>query len=147
MILGTFNNQKQQTKQSNMKLRTFNAENSQQYKKGECTINVTRAGSFTLSKDLCEAMGIKAGDKIAVHQDELEPTNWYLSKSDDGFTVHDGGRGDATNSFNNARSAKEILMSIDNHDNSVSFYVARKAEKIGKIDYHAIMTSKPKKSR
>lgn len=43
--------------------------------------------STNINKIAAQLLGIKAGDSIAVCQDEEEPGNWYIYKSAEGFNV------------------------------------------------------------
>lgn len=51
----------------------------------------SKAGTIAFNAAACQLMGIKAGDKLTLTQDEDEPDNWYFFKDPNhGFEVRTG---------------------------------------------------------
>lgn len=72
---------------NNMKLKTFNPENT-----GDNTIpvlSINANGMFRLNKAAIDLLKLEETDKVLFHQDEDEPEDWYISKEkNNGFTFN-----------------------------------------------------------
>jgi hypothetical protein len=72
-----------------MNVQVFNEVNMPKLKgtfKG-CKITFSKQGRISLNYRVVEIMGLIAGDKVEICQDLDNPSDWYLRKSDNGFTL------------------------------------------------------------
>jgi hypothetical protein len=97
-----------------MKLREFNASNTQVTRSGTPCMSVNyKTGVFSINQHATSLIGLKAGDQIQFLQDENEPENWYLEK------VKSGGFEIRTNSnitpgllFNNTAIGRKVIEGL-----------------------------------
>lgn len=75
-----------------MRLRKFNKADSRQQFKGVSAVTIANYGWFKLNAKAVHELGLKAGDKINLHQDQDRVTDWYMEKTDDplGLPLHPG---------------------------------------------------------
>lgn len=72
---------------NNMKLKTFNPENTGDQNIPMLSINAN--GVFRLNKAAVDLLKLEETDKVLFHQDEDEPEDWYISKDkNNGFTLN-----------------------------------------------------------
>jgi hypothetical protein len=100
-----------------MKLKTYNTANSASVRKGKPTININLGnGLFSFSNNAREALKLKSGTRIEVHQDEESPKDWYFSitkDKDSGFELRDNSKSKPYLTFNNSHLARLLLSSIE----------------------------------
>jgi hypothetical protein len=60
-----------------------------------------RSGRFNISKTAKEITGLDLGDKVMMHQDQDEPSTWYLSKETNGFEIKKAKNGVALAFYSN----------------------------------------------
>ncbi len=128
-----------------MKLKSFNAENSASLRTGSATVNINHgSGVLTLSRVAVLELGLKAGDSIELHQDESSPKDWYISKSENGFTLREKAKeANGMLMFNNTTVAREILSSL-NIDGNASMLIATEATSLDGVELFAILTKSAK---
>lgn len=132
-----------------MKIKIYNEANSKSVMMGKRTIRFNRkAGLISLSKAATETIGLKAGDKVFVINDEERPKDWYVCKTDDenGFTVRtkeDTGSAD----FNCTSVVKHIFETLGIHDAAVGYLVAPESEEVDGMELYAIITKNPLNTR
>lgn len=133
----------------NMKLIKFDATNSKTHKSGEAIIRFNMAGGISLTKTATEELGLKAGQKVSVVQDEEKPEDWYLVINDeDGFELRENTTGTGV-AFNNAYIVHTLknFLDIEANISSYCFKIATKPsestdEMIGKkMKIYAILTA------
>jgi hypothetical protein len=121
-----------------MKLKVFNPQTLPVVRHGEATVRLSDKGVVALSKRTCEIMNLKAGDGIALHQDEDELSDWYLEKTKDGYTTRTSG-GNLTGLMFNASS---IVGLFDlNGKTSIRFKIAQEPTIVETQTLFAILTS------
>lgn len=125
-----------------MKLKTYDERMSKK-RPTKPTIYFSKYGLITLSTSFCERAGLKPGDCVLVHQDEDEPTDWYLSKAIEGFELRNATKNTNALCFNSQKVCYEFRDSMElNHNESHSFYMATEPNVVNKEHYYAILTSK-----
>lgn len=125
-----------------MKLKTFN-EQSQKTKYGQSKVRVRPEGTFLLTPKAGEAIGIKIGDKISIHQSDSEPRDWFLSKDDMGIAVRLNSKKDRF-IFGSAKAAKTLLESCGIDYGAAAFTVSTEPIEHDGVKYFAIITSSAK---
>lgn len=128
-----------------MKLKSFNAENSASAHKTGARVHINHSsGVFTLSDTAVNTIGLAAGDTVELHQDEEQPKDWYITKSEKGFKLRDKNK-DAKGMlcFNNVSVARELLSSI-NIDGNASMLIATEATSLDGVELFAILTKSAK---
>lgn len=125
-----------------MNLTTFDASNMVTQRKGDATIFIARSTACTLSKAAVAATGYGGGDLIALHQDNDNPEDWYISLAEQGFELR---AKDPSGSlaFNNAAMANTFLDALGIEEKSASFLIAGTPEIEDEVSYWAILTSRP----
>lgn len=125
-----------------MKLITFNTENTSKIKIGKPTIRVSgKSGFIALSSTLTREAGFQ-DSRILFHQDEENPTDWYIEKteSESGFELRKLKDTDSV-AFNNSEMARNILKSLGlGQRESVAITVATKTIDVEGTPMYAILT-------
>lgn len=125
-----------------MKLVTFDTTNMVSQRKGDACISISRQGFNSISKNAVERTGFAEGDKIALHQDQENPEDWYMSLGEDGFSLKASKDGGGL-SFNSAAMSNAFLDALQIEENRVAFFIAGEPTTIDEVDFWAILTSKP----
>ena len=113
-------------------------------RKGENAITMRRSGVISINGGSIQLTKLKAGDAIAILQDEDNPEDWYLTKDDDGFLLRDGGKASKTLNANNSAFVNKMFDALGIHTEAgVRFQLAPQPTKEGKMILHGIITSKP----
>lgn len=100
--------------------------------------------SFLINKKACENLGLKAGDKVTIVNDD-SAKEWYIIKDPDGFLLREN-KGTGSLNFNCRWLAETILKSCKLEHTSYSMRVAASITKIeDKTEAWAILTSTAKK--
>jgi len=128
-----------------MKLIKFDTTNcAATTRKGENAITMRRSGVISLNGGTIELTKLKAGDAIAILQDEENPEDWYITKDPDGFTLRNGGKASKCLNANNASFVNKMLDALGIHTEAgVRFQLAPQPTKEGNMILHGIITSKP----
>ncbi len=128
-----------------MKLVTFDAENMVSQRKGDAYISFSRNAANSLSKAAVDRTGFSPEDKIAIHQDEDNPEDWYLSLGEAGFPLRDDKKDGSSLYFNNTAMSNTILdaLGIDEEEQRVSFLISGEPTVVDEVNYWAILTTKP----
>lgn len=122
-----------------MKLKVYNQQNSKNSITGKPTVRIHRpSGIMSFSKAACQLIGVASGDKIVIVQDEDEPADFFIHKTNhpDGFTL----RAKADNagaSFNCSKIAALLTPGL-----TAVAYPVSGAQVIDGMSYHLIVTSK-----
>lgn len=81
----------------------------------QCFLTITRRGKVMFSRDLVRMLDLELGDAVMFHQDQDNPTEWYLHKegpAGNGFVIKkDFGKRGEKYRFNNARFVQRLLFS------------------------------------
>jgi hypothetical protein len=113
-------------------------------RKGENAITVRRCGTISLNIGCLRLTKLKAGDSIAILQDEQNPEDWYIAKDPDGFTLRNGSKASKCLIANNSSFVNKMLDALGIHTESgVRFQLAPQPTKEGNMILHGIITSKP----
>lgn len=101
----------------------------------------TKVGMFRLNLEATELVGLKDGDQVKFHQDEDEPTNWYLEKVKEGGFVlrHKEAVGNGL-LFNNMKLAKQIAESVSFTEKSGKCLLAGVPTQVNKRQLFGIIT-------
>lgn len=124
-----------------MKLFIYNKENSVSSvsRSGERTIRVNRSnGVVYISKALSEALGLKENEKLLFANDEENPKDWYLCKTNDinGFSLKIDKSGVR---FMNKYLSTKILDSAKVED-SATFFVSKEPLSNNEVLFYKIIT-------
>ena len=96
-----------------MQLKTFNSENVLPVRESKPCIHInTKTGLFNFSIGACEMIGLKPGDRVSFHQDEEEPTDWYLEVTKNGFELRAKANVTKGMLFNSSVMARELVYSV-----------------------------------
>lgn len=112
-----------------LKLKQFNPENTIAVRSGLPTINFV-SGCMTLSPSACELLQVKDGDGIVFHQDENEPQDWYISKSNNGFKLRPK-TGTACLCTNSVGIKQSIFKSVNCTKTTHTFLIGADAQLVG----------------
>lgn len=126
-----------------MKLKTFNAETCIVKRNGKPTVGINfKMGLFRFNKECCELIGLKEGAKVSLHQDEEEPTDWYLLVNDEkGFETRRKENVTPGLLFNNSSLAKQIAESTEYEGKSAALAIGKEAVKYEKKLYWPLITA------
>lgn len=128
-----------------MKLKTFNQANLP--KADRCSTKLyinSKTGLFHFNRSASEKLGLTSGDTVEFHQDEDEPSDWYISKSKSGFLIRNKAKGDDATSgtmFNNSALANLIFSTIDAPALMGSCLIGAEPQKEGNVEYWPIITA------
>lgn len=120
-----------------MKLNTFDKDTINQEESNGSRLTFVKNGVLNINAVAAEIMKLKAGDKIALSQDERKPENWYIHKSPNGFQVRDSNKWQK-------KAGCAGLMEIyceafeKKADKNISFTIASESIKAGKFDLFQI---------
>jgi len=125
-----------------MKLRTFNSANAAGRKTGTPRISFAKKGGvIRISQKAVDEIGLRAGNKVSISQDELNVKDWYLHLDKDGFEL----RADAAKGlvFNSSVIAEEIKCCVKNlnEEKGVQMLIQTEPIKVDKVSYYAILTA------
>lgn len=112
---------------------------------GKPTVRISKTGFVSFNKSSMHQLKLKAADKIAIVQDELRPTDWYIQKTDDpdGFELREYSKSGLA--MNAAKITKLILKSLGLNE-STTFRMATDLTKDNGEEYFAILTKVPQKN-
>jgi hypothetical protein len=128
-----------------MKLKEFNVENtvSERYTPVQVPalgINV-KSGLFRLNKAAAELIGAKVDELVVLHQDEEEPTDWYIEKvKEKGFKLRFKDNVGSGLFFNSAPLAKAIADSVEFNGKGGKVLVAGKPTDFQKRKLFGLLT-------
>lgn len=75
-------------------------------------VSFNKAGLISFNKKACELIGLKAGEKVTLAQDEEDPRNWYFFKdAQHGFELRPGYK-DAGCLFNHRQMTESLLQAF-----------------------------------
>lgn len=125
-----------------MKLKRFNPDNASLIRPGKCTIRFASQGQVTLSKTLVDKMNLKPGDKLELANDEESPEkrDWYLIKSDKGFSLRMY-KSEKHLCFNCSAITTTLFKKYGKGKTAVGFLVASIPQVINGEQYFSILTS------
>lgn len=126
-----------------MKLLKFNTTNmSSAIRKGEASIRFSRQGQITITKYGVSKIGLKVSDKIALLQDEDNPSDWYLTfDKKEGFSLRETGKSGSL-AFNNAAMANALLDSLRLDVSSMGFKLVTEPQTYeGNVKLYTILTA------
>ncbi|OSZ79302.1 hypothetical protein CAP35_13900 [Chitinophagaceae bacterium IBVUCB1] len=122
-----------------MKLNKFSAANMSHIRQKASTIRLQRKGANIISDLAVESIGLKAGDKVSLVQDEDNPSDWYLMIDEqEGFTL----RADKDSkhlSFNCAALSNTVLDACFDNVFSATFKLITEPNKSGGVNYYPII--------
>ncbi|WPV66314.1 hypothetical protein [Chitinophaga sp. LS1] len=96
-----------------MNLKTFNSENVTPIRESKpCVHFNTKTGLFNFSIGACTLIGLKDGDRVSFHQDEEEPTDWYLEVTKNGFELRAKENVTKGMLFNSSVMARALVYSV-----------------------------------
>lgn len=102
----------------------------------------SKSGTITFNPPACELIGLKAGDKITLAQDEEDPRNWYFFKdAQHGFELRAGYK-DKGSMFNHKVMVSAFLQAFEKpEDVTHNFMIAGQPTvmKNDKIKYWGIL--------
>lgn len=98
-------------------LQEFNAENTPNVRPKDFFLTYNGKGVFKLTAHAVEGLQLKAGDKIALAQDTKRPQDWYLLRSDKGYTLHYTNKESKNLQFNSASLVRILNRSLNQPDN------------------------------
>jgi bifunctional DNA-binding transcriptional regulator/antitoxin component of YhaV-PrlF toxin-antitoxin module len=104
-----------------MKLKTFNTTNTASVgRSSQPVISISHGGAFTINKSAAEQLGIAAGDRIELHQDEDSPKEWFISKctTQSGFAIRQGY--DAKGLMFNSSALRQLILKSCGKDASIA---------------------------
>lgn len=104
-----------------MKLKTFNTINTAAVgRSAQPVISIGKAGVFTVNKAAAEQLGLTAGDRVELHQDEDSPRDWYISKctTDSGFAIRQGY--DTKGLMFNSSAMRQLILKSCGKDASIT---------------------------
>ena len=125
-----------------MKLQTFDAENTVSRQRGDAVVSFGKNGFNMISKSAAEAMQMEKGDKIAFHQDQDNPEDWYVSHGEAGFVVAEKENTTGLVFTSKAMSAT-IMDALEIDAPRVSFLISKEATELDGVPYWAVITAKP----
>lgn len=124
-----------------MKLKRFNPNTVHSVRLGKSTIRFHKGGNISLSPTLVNALGLKQGDKIEIvcDEDSRDKRDWYLRKSNDGFSLRSWKH---TNMlwFCNASLGRMMAKQFAAGRVSAGFLVATIPTEVEGVNYYAILT-------
>jgi hypothetical protein len=71
-----------------MKLITFTEQNTVSQRTTPCRIRFSRKGANSIGKSAVELMGFTKGNRVAIHQDQDCPLDWYISIDNEGWELY-----------------------------------------------------------
>lgn len=124
-----------------MKLKVFNEKNSHRKGVQPANLRIHKKGTCTLNVTAVRKLGLKAGDRISIVQDEDSPVDWYLLKNDEGFALRPAGTNIKALMFNNYLFAHELFRSCSLSGKSYGFRLAVVPEKKEGLELYSILTA------
>ena len=113
-----------------MKLTTFNQTTMPNYssRNGQATIGMNfKTGLFNFSKEAVTVLKLNNGTNVQLHQDEEEPSDWYIEVVEEGGFVVRHDKDKEVVFFNNtatARCVRDCFEHGDNEPTSARFQLA-----------------------
>ena len=102
-------------------------------------VSLTKAGIIFFNKGACDLLKLKAGDGISFQCDEDNPGNWYVEKSNEGFTIRANRA--STACFNHKQLILEIIAACDLDPGlTYRFPIAGIPTKVGKRTLYGLLT-------
>ena len=126
-----------------MKLKEFNAENTLTVRTDKPTVHInTKTGLFNFSRSACVLLNIKHGDRVTFHQDEEEPTDWYVEKvlTETGFPLRANNNTSKGLLFSNTSMARAIVHSVK-EVTSGKIAIVAEPTKVEKRKLYALLTA------
>jgi hypothetical protein len=103
------------------------------------SVRVTRTGTFVLSTLACQLLDVKAGDKVALSQDD--EGEFYITKNIEGFELR-GKNESKLLVFQNKYLVDKIMGNVESK--SVRYLIAKEPTMFQKQPLYAILTSSKK---
>lgn len=129
-----------------MKLKTFNEDNLPKVDRSSPKVYLnSKTGIIHFNRAASARIGFVAGDGVEFHQDEEEPSDWYVTKSKVGFKLRNKGKEDDDSlgvTFNSSSLARLIIESVTDKVQMGSCGVAAEPNKVGKVEYWPLITAK-----
>jgi hypothetical protein len=130
-----------------MQLKKYDSLNAFATRKGISTISFSEAGGISISGEACEKIGLSAGDRVSLFQDETKPEDWYLAKDKDGFALRQSSSKAKGCSFNSAAICEKVLESVSwKEKKSPVFRLVTEATTVNKMKLYPILTASAKKN-
>lgn len=126
-----------------MELKVFNKSNSSWSKTGSSpSIGFNTSGVITINAVACDEIGLKAGMKISVAQDDEDKRTFYLFiDKDNGFLLRDYNKSRSL-AFNCTLIVKAACNNYDDDRKSVAGKVITEPQIIDKVKYFPIILPK-----
>ena len=129
-----------------MKLKEFNASNSQSIRSGLSQgMFFGKTGLIGLNKALCAQLGVKAMDTVTLYQDEDNPDEWYIARTEGGFSLH-APKKDGACSFGSSETCREFCKATG-LSGTVSLRVATQPVDDEHPGLYAILTGSSKQEK
>jgi len=93
-------------------------------RRGNATIRVQKT-KLAFSQQAVAIIGLKTTDKVLVHQDNVDPGVWYISKDPEGFPLKSVKKSKALLLYN-SKLADVILTAFEVPDSAFNFEVSTK---------------------
>lgn len=130
-----------------MKLKVYTPDKLPAKDKGKPVIYVNLiTGRFRIHVKIQERLGLSVGDKLIFAQDEDNPSEWFVAKSnnEEGFELkryaHMNGK-ENTILFNNTTLVKTIFASAEFEGESGRLVVGTESTKVGELLYYPLITA------
>lgn len=128
-----------------MKLKTYNRNTGMARLSSDPCISFQRTGTWLLNRALCELMGVQAGDRVSLHQDEEQPEDWYLSKDPQGIPLRKQSYKEQVLVLNGMGWRHALREALAKHTGEAvpetgRMMVAREAVVHGKVDLWPVIT-------
>lgn len=105
----------------------------------------TKTGLFTINKAACELIGAAKENHVILHQNESEPTEWFMqiitAKKSDGFTLREKHEISKGLLFNNTSLTRAIADSVEFTGISGRLFIGEKINVKGVGELHTIITA------
>lgn len=109
--------------------------------KQDATITFSKKGANNLSDAACLICGFKESDRIAIHQDLDNPTEWYISNNDNGFVLNKPRSDYRGLNIYSTEMAFTVLKSLGIAEESYTFFIGDMITSKN-INYYPIITSR-----
>ncbi len=125
-------------------MKIFNKENSSWKSGASPSVSFTASGVISLNRSACEVIGLKAGMKVSIAQDEDDSRTLYLFlDKENGFILRDYNKSNSL-AFNCAAVTKVALSNYENEDGrtSVRGKLIKDPQLVDKAKYYPIILPK-----
>lgn len=130
-----------------MKLKEFDRQNSALKRQpAPAFIGISaKRGIFSINKKAVNMLGIIAGDRLSLQQDQEDPENWYIEiGKKTGFILRANGGLDSVLVFTSIAIARQIFSSVGFNGSYGRVLLAGQPTLIGKRTLHGLIVSRLK---